>query len=1435
MNYNFFNKKQAPGPVSKNTFVQNPNLASPISQTNGLQIPSNVQMNTPSFNFTPLSNTSLSGNGFGVSPFGGENTPDLSIPNYQFGATSVPSTVEGGNQITASDTVNSNGTTNPIIPRDTLQLPNTQFNAFGKVVSFDGNNYYLPSMDLNSNIPYEKMQEMAKTAHETNMDIGSQFGLYNLASQGVDTKNTSDVQGEEGEKGKYGLDLFGHTSYSLESALFGLGNALGRKDWSDNPDVARQEKFANTLSGIGNAGKLLVGGARVFTSGKGYGKKNSWVYNNMKEKMRDNLVHNQNGVTTHNQAGVNNAQIGTERTYEDGGEHRDTGGVNIARLGYDYVGRHNRRDDRGLIPRKTMYEYIDTSGPVINEALAEFEPVKRYAPRAESDPNDPTHAIARNLAEMSDEDLNRVATAIQNNANSQTNAPKQSTTSTISNGKSKVVVKEEQPKIYMEDDVVFIGDEKPNYLEMVRYNNSSNNSEAERLGLSHKNAMLRSIKLGDGKSSNPAINVNGRIFGSAKEAFKYLNEVSPNLERSDFASKLESLGLKNIPEFAEGGEYGGQEELIAQLQQAVEAGEITPEQAEQYLAEMQGGGQQAPAQGGSQEDIVAQLQQAVDSGQMTPEEAQAYLEQMQQQGGQGQAPQGSQEDIVAQLQQAVQNGEMTPEEAEQYLAQMQQQGGGESAQSDVQQQPQMSPEEAKQQLEMMVQNGEISPEEAQTYLQQMFGATPTTEPTVPYTQDMAGKLTPEQYMTGEYTTGSENRPYNAEVEAGEYINKDGLTQKVVGNKHSRGGEKMNLEDGTIVISDKGRIGNANARALSIQTGMKLKAGDTFAQVLDIYTKRIGLDKLNKEQEDLFKQLKKVQGKGSQTTQDLNNDFLNMKIQETEEKKQQLLQMREQMVQVLFEMQENAKQPDIKQDGEVPKYAEGTVVGGEPNQVIPNAYDPYQANILVQGRSVLGGSGNGIHNPGSADYMKQFIEGIRSWEALNGDYAALRARGEEAFGKSKSDLDRFNVANRWLQRDRQNLNRKYIGEAALAYSGMGHAPVQKALQYVYDTNSPEQNKKYLKALQESGIKVVNGKIVPGGFYKTNAYYNKDNSLKKYFDEMGVSDPDRYRKVGVTNVTDGVWDRRYETLHQLEFDTEEERDNYFKQKEFVKFKTNDGGDIWVDPYHRNNFIVSKIKGKPQPEPEPEPEPTPEPEPEKKPLQLPKKIGNHGPVMLPDQSVLPPEALRDAPKHDIRLNYLDRVQASPEELMKQNYRAMNEARAKLEGLPDNMAAANLAQLIGNTAAANVQATQQTNAQNAQSDLAVRTHNLNTLAQQQQLDYRLDDQYDERMNKAIDTTRKDLEGYFDFNRKVHVGDFNTRSQLNLLNNLYSKYGINSDGSIGFQPISDSLFTTSDGQAFTSQQKAIEHEMALRNKKVQSQKKEETPKQEEVTPSKKK
>ena len=70
------------------------------------------------------------------------------------------------------------------------------------------------------------------------------------------------------------------------------------------------------------------------------------------------------------------------------------------------------------------------------------------------------------------------------------------------------------------------------------------------------------------------------------------------------------------------------------------------------------------------------------------------------------------------------------------------------------------------------------------------------------------------------------------------------------------------------------------------------------------------------------------------------------------------------------------------------------------------------------------------------------------------------------------------------------------------------------------------------------------------------------------------------------------------------------------------------------------------------------------------------------------------------------------------------------------------------------------------------------------------LADQYDQRMNHALDVTRKDIEGHYDFNRRVNVGEFNTRHQLSLLNDLYDKYGINADGTVAFDPKTNAPYT---------------------------------------------
>ena len=337
------------------------------------------------------------------------------------------------------------------------------------------------------------------------------------------------------------------------------------------------------------------------------------------------------------------------------------------------------------------------------------------------------------------------------------------------------------------------------------------------------------------------------------------------------------------------------------------------------IEKFQEGGQQGS------EDIVSKLQQAVENGDITEEEANQYLQQIQNQQTQEQPQQG---DLMSQLQQAVQSGQISAEEAQAYLQKAQQE---QPQQTTQQEQPQINPEEAQKQLQQAVENGDITPEEAQSYLQKLYGNVETSsEPKEPYTGEVREKISPEKYLTGEVTTGDETKPYNSEVEKGEYLNRDGVTQEVVGKKHSQGGEKMNLEKGTIVITDDTRIGVINAKALSQQTGLKLKAGDTYAQVIDIFSKKIGIEKLNKEQEELFKKLQKVEGVGNKKTQELNNEFLNSKINNIEEKKKELLQQREQLVQVLFKLKENGKKQDDNEyvseaygvNSEVPKYQTG---------------------------------------------------------------------------------------------------------------------------------------------------------------------------------------------------------------------------------------------------------------------------------------------------------------------------------------------------------------------------------------------------------------------------------------------------------------------------------------------------------------------------------
>ena len=71
-------------------------------------------------------------------------------------------------------------------------------------------------------------------------------------------------------------------------------------------------------------------------------------------------------------------------------------------------------------------------------------------------------------------------------------------------------------------------------------------------------------------------------------------------------------------------------------------------------------------------------------------------------------------------------------------------------------------------------------------------------------------------LTGEYAFGidSENN-VNSELEDGEFLQDSAGIKEVEGKKHSEGGEKMALEDGTLILSDYLKVGARNAKVLNV--------------------------------------------------------------------------------------------------------------------------------------------------------------------------------------------------------------------------------------------------------------------------------------------------------------------------------------------------------------------------------------------------------------------------------------------------------------------------------------------------------------------------------------------------------------------------------------------------------------------------------------------
>lgn len=227
-----------------------------------------------------------------------------------------------------------------------------------------------------------------------------------------------------------------------------------------------------------------------------------------------------------------------------------------------------------------------------------------------------------------------------------------------------------------------------------------------------------------------------------------------------------------------------------------------------------------------------------------------------------------------------------------------------------------------------------------------------------------GGLTQADMLTGNYMTGQGQQNPNVEVEDGEHTlnSQTGQVQEVVGDKHVDGGEKVNLPNKSKVLSDYTKIGSSNAVIFNEMFDIKVKASDTFANVLDKYNAKIGIKKLETEEKELLEKLEKnTKTPMDKSTKKINEDFLAQEISAINKQKEALNKLKTQAFETIFNEQEKVpKKGDgtqildkagnpIKQMGGYTKDKDYYQEGGQPQQ--GGQPDPSQ---IVQAYAQLSG-------------------------------------------------------------------------------------------------------------------------------------------------------------------------------------------------------------------------------------------------------------------------------------------------------------------------------------------------------------------------------------------------------------------------------------------------------------------------------------------------
>lgn len=645
------------------------------------------------------------------------------------------------------------------------------------------------------------------------------------------------------------------------------------------------------------------------------------------------------------------------------------------------------------------------------------------------------------------------------------------------------------------------------------------------------------------------------------------------------------------------------------------------------------------------------------------------------------------------------------------------------------------------------------------------------------------KVSEEELLTGDVIKGlSPSSPIepNVELEGNEYVQfADGETVKAVGASHDKGGIKMSIPDGTKVISQYLTFTGKQASTVSKSYDLKVSAKDTYADAMDKYTAKIGLKKLNSEQEELFSELKKEMAKEDidKKTNMVNLEYLSKKIYDVENRKKPLEELRKTFFNVVFDMQEEEKERNpSKADTE--EEEDGFKKGGVSRkhfEAVCKQYGitPEQGDqILKNGGLVLPTMASGGTTEGDEPKFT-YSYGTNTYKPEARVKQA--AQGEAGYGAVKET----SVALQQLYNNFPDLVQSKIG-TYIEVDGSGKVTfkgginlgkqqnvildLQKAMDsrmnesakvILNDPNSPEEEKAKAKAWLEN-------EAFTGAEQKDFTVAQK---VRAYDSKLGQFTAGR-QAIGVDLVTNEdlklLQGKGINTIKQVtpELLATLSPESQARIKAFQP-KLTENSDFFINPI------------------------TPAAAPEEPAKQ---KIGADGkpivdkvkvpaaprPARLfytPDQRALAPTGMEPVMKGNVRLERIDPIRIGIEQNLQEIASQRNFVTQQIGNLPEAQKAAVLANLMATSNKAINQAATAANVTNAQNLSQAELFNIQQSGNEQLYNLNNALSFEQRQLTAKAKTEEELRRFYDYNRKVNTTNFMNNQKLNLMGSMFPDY----------------------------------------------------------------